>query len=204
MKREEKNEQSRARIIRSALKEFSAQGYALSSINTICAEGSITKGVLYHYYDSKDALYLVCVRECFDSLTTYLQERVIAHGNASIQQYFDARLAFFEENPLYQRLFCEAVISPPVHLAKDIEAAKADFDALNITVLTNLLKVVRLRSDISLNQAIEVFRQFQDFVNARYQMAPNSTADLKAHEEFSSRALSVLLYGVVEREASSN
>ena len=36
MKREEKNQQMRQRIMDSALMEFSKQGYGGSSINTIC------------------------------------------------------------------------------------------------------------------------------------------------------------------------
>lgn len=37
MKREEKNQQTRRRIMDSALAEFAANGYGGSSVNTICA-----------------------------------------------------------------------------------------------------------------------------------------------------------------------
>lgn len=37
MKREEKNQQTRRRIMDSALAEFAANGYGDSSVNTICA-----------------------------------------------------------------------------------------------------------------------------------------------------------------------
>ena len=42
MKREEKNQQMRRRIMDSALAEFSRQGYGASSINTICASEDIS------------------------------------------------------------------------------------------------------------------------------------------------------------------
>ena len=57
MKREEKNQITRRRIMDSALREFSAQGYGASSINTICASQNISKGNIYHYFETKDALY---------------------------------------------------------------------------------------------------------------------------------------------------
>lgn len=69
MKREEKNQISRQRILESAAKEFAEKGYGLSSINVICAEGDISKGILYHYFKDKDELYLTCVQACFDGLT---------------------------------------------------------------------------------------------------------------------------------------
>ena len=56
MKREEKNQISRQRILESAAKEFAEKGYGLSSINVICAEGDISKGILYHYF--KDKFYI--------------------------------------------------------------------------------------------------------------------------------------------------
>lgn len=49
MKREEKNQQTRRRIMDSALAEFSARGYGGRSINTIYAAQDISKGIVYHY-----------------------------------------------------------------------------------------------------------------------------------------------------------
>lgn len=200
MKQSEKNLHSRKKIIESALQEFSAQGYGLSSINTICNEGGISKGILYHYYENKDGLYIACMQACFDSLTAYLQEHIAKEGSICVQDYFDARLAFFNENPLYQRLFCEAIISPPQHLEHQIQQRKAAFDDLNIMVFTKLLSGVKMREDVNPKQALEVIRLFQDFVNIRTQMTPAGQLDLKKHEEICSRSLSILLYGIVERK----
>lgn len=184
----------------SALQEFALQGYGQSSINTICETGNISKGVLYHYFADKDAVYLTCVQMCFDALTDHLQACLEKTDEDRIQAYFDARYDFFKENPLYQRVFCDAVISPPDHLSKQIHEIKADFDALNLSVLTELLSEVKLREDVTTGQVIEVFRLFQDFINARYQMTPNDAIDIKEHEEICSRALNILLYGAVKRE----
>lgn len=41
-------------------------------MNTICTAGSISKGLLYHDYADKDALYLACVQRCFRELTAAL------------------------------------------------------------------------------------------------------------------------------------
>lgn len=57
----------------SALAEFAVQGYGASSVNTICAAQGISKGIIYHYFKTKDDLYLACVEECFQLLTEHLQ-----------------------------------------------------------------------------------------------------------------------------------
>ena len=97
MKREEKNLQTRRRIMDSALNEFSKQGYGASSINTICSAQGISKGIIYHYFKTKDDLFLACVEECFCLLTEY---------------------------PIYQRIFCEVMITPPTHLETKIKSAR--------------------------------------------------------------------------------
>lgn len=204
MKRSEQNQHSRRKILDAALREFAAQGYGLSSINTICSEGNISKGVLYHYFKDKDEIYLACVKECFDMLTAYLQAQIEEKSRRGVQDYFDARLSFFKEYPLYQRLFCDAVISPPSQLKEEISESKEAFDALNVSVLTTLLKEKPLRDGISMDQAIETFRLFQDFVNARYQMSPGGAFDITAHEEICSRSLGILLHGVLEQEVREN
>lgn len=206
MKREEKNQQTKRRIMDSALAEFSEQGYGASSINTICAARDISKGIVYHYFETKDALFLACVDECFQRLTQYIRENMPRRDGAgfSLEEYFTVRAKFFYSYPVYRRIFCEAVISPPAHLRSEIQRCRQDFDQLNVQILEQLLTLFSLRPGISKDEAIEVFRQFQDFINAHDQMPnpPGETFD--AHEEKCRKALNILLYGVIERKRSED
>jgi len=198
MKREEKNQQTRRRILDSALTEFSSQGYGASSVNTICSAQGVSKGIIYHYFSTKDVLFLACVEECFTLLTDYLKEKIeMAGGDIEnrLGEYFEVRNAFFAEHPVYQRIFCEAVVTPPAHLKEEILERRKNFDSLNIEILEGLLNGVLLRQRITKNDVIETFRQFQDFINANYQID-----DFKIHEKKCRTALNILLYGVIERE----
>lgn len=203
MKREEKNLISRQKILEYATQEFAQKGYGLSSVNTICNTGGISKGILYHYFKDKDELYLACLKNCFERLTADLRkEATDIRGSADecLERYFNTRLVFFEKNPLLCPLFCEAVISPPAHLKDAVREIRADFDALNVCVLTNLLEKVPLRPDITVDEVVKIFRLYQDFINARYQMGNLEEDGWKQHEQICRRSLHILLYGVVERE----
>lgn len=203
MKREEKNLQSRQRILEGALKEFSAKSYAEASLNNICNGNDISKGIIYHYFKDKDDLYLLCVKECFDALTSYMSDAVkTLHGTVEehLQGYFDARLHFFRENPLYLNLFCNAVNNPPIHLLKAIGEVKSEFDTLNVSVLTELLEGVSLRPGVTVPEVVEVFRFYQDFFNAHYlslQQGGSAESILQDHEERCHRQLKLLLYGAI-------
>lgn len=202
MKREEKNQQTKRRIMDGAVDEFSRRGYGLSSVNAICEAQNISKGIIYHYFDTKDDLYLACVEECFARLTEYLEKTAHLPEESTERQmenYFSARSGFFRENPVYQHIFCEAVLNPPAHLYREIQEKKKDFDALNTQVLENILKGIRLRPELTKEDVIETFQRFQDFINAGFQSERLSDQEFETHEEKCWKALNILLYGVVER-----
>lgn len=193
----------RRKIMDSALNEFSSQGYGASSINTICASQDISKGIVYHYFETKDILYIACVEECFQKLTEYMQTNISYEDvgiEKQLEKYFIRRTHFFQTYPVYRRIFCEAVISPPAHLKNEIQKCKEGFDTLNTKILRSLLTPVSLRPDISMEDVIETFRQFQDFINIRYQMTDINNHTFEVREENCLRALNILLYGVIQRK----
>ncbi len=66
--------EKRIRVINSALKEFGANSFEKASTNTIVKDAGISKGLLYHYFESKDALY--------EYLLIFTMERM---GNAILE-----------------------------------------------------------------------------------------------------------------------
>ena len=54
MKQEERNRLKKEKILGAALREFGAKSFAEASVNTICGEDGISKGIIYHYYTDKD------------------------------------------------------------------------------------------------------------------------------------------------------
>jgi len=52
-------ENKRDRILNSAFEEFSRYGFSNTSTNNIVVNADISKGLLYHYFGSKDRLYEV-------------------------------------------------------------------------------------------------------------------------------------------------
>lgn len=76
MKQAERAELTRQKIIRAAMKEFGANGYRGGTIGNICKTG-INKGLIYHYFSSKDDLYLECVKISCGKLVGQLEDAKI-------------------------------------------------------------------------------------------------------------------------------
>lgn len=204
MKREEKNQQTRQKILTNAICEFARRRYQGASLNTVCQSGGISKGIIYHYFDSRDNLYLSCLEVCFQTLTAYLSkhlaDRIGSDADERILHYFDIRMDFFRSQPDFARLFCEAVIMPPVHLKAQIAELRRPFDSFNKQVLYSILRERPLRPDFTEEEIIDTFGRYQDFLNASFQLDEEGFIDIEQHEKNSKNALNIFLYGIFERK----
>ena len=145
MNRDEKNLQTRNKIIDSALSEFAEKSYGEASLNTICTRGSISKGIIYHYFKDKDELYLTCVEQCLNELTKYLHGKLKVKDTpieVGLKEYFNARIAFFGENPLYLGVFCSAVMNPPQHLYSAVSEKKNELEIGRASCRGRVLRIV--------------------------------------------------------------
>lgn len=73
MKRAEKTELTVSKIMKAALIEFGANGYAGGTINNICKSG-ISKGLIYYNFQDKDDLYLACLKVSCGKLIALIHE----------------------------------------------------------------------------------------------------------------------------------
>ena len=204
MKREEKNQQTRQKILTHALCEFAQNGYQGASLNAVCQSGGISKGIIYHYFDSRDDLYLRCLETCFQALTATLTEHLADCGDSGaesrILRYFGIRLGFFRQNPDFARMFCEAVVMPPIHLKAEIDTLRRPFDRFNNEILRGVLREHPLRPDLTEEEIIDIFRRYQDFLNAGFRPDSGGAFDMERHERECKNALTIFLYGIFERK----
>lgn len=203
MRREEKNEQTRGRILESAFAEFAEHGYEAGSVNTICQRGGLSKGIIYHYFASKDGLYLACVEKCFQDLTDDLAEHLekirLHTPERLLSAYFDLRMAYFRDHRDAARIFCGAVMTPPDQLREEIARRKGVLDGFNETILREILRDRRLRSDLTEEELLRTFHLFQDLLSAGVRNMDGGAGEPERYEEACRSALNIFLYGIIER-----
>lgn len=198
MKQKERNRLSRERILEQAFAEFAKQGYLGASVNTICTQGKISKGLLYHYYADKDALYLACAQLCFQDLTAYLKERLWGR-DIQPDEYFNARLEFFGEHPMHQRLFCDIAVNPPRQLGDELAKCRASFDALNESLLTTILETQTLAEGLTVADAIFQLRLFEDCFSTYLKKAGEEVLQVERHNQLAKQTFHTMLYGLIAR-----
>ena len=90
-------------------------------------------------------------------------------------------------------------MNPPSHLCAKIDALASALDAQAMALLTKWLERVNRRKDICIEEVVETFCDYQDFINSRFAHKVIGESTLKEHEARCLRGLQIMLYGVVER-----
>ncbi|WP_304341423.1 TetR/AcrR family transcriptional regulator [Metaclostridioides mangenotii] len=209
MKQKEKSKISKEKILNSALVEFGTKSYESASLNNICNENGVSKGLIYHYFKDKEALYLTCVKSCFDKLTEFLKDEedsniIPSKSTNSIKNYLDRRENFFYINPLYGNIFFQSIIQPPRHLKEQIKELRKEFDVINIKHYKRILDDITLRDEFTESEALEFFVIFQEMYNGYFQNKAFGNSDfntlVEIHELKLSKLLDILLYGIAKEE----
>lgn len=204
LKKEEKSKLTKEKIINAAIKEFGTKSYDGASINIICQQNHISKGLIYHNFKNKDELYLECVRICFQKLTENLQKTNCTSNSFhnQIETLINARQTFFKENPEFTQIFFNSVLYPPKHLKKELKEIKKEHDEYIKLRYKELLKKVNLKPTISLDKAVSYFLIFQEMYNSYFRNLYDETQDvnliIEIHENKISELLDILLYGLIE------
>lgn len=204
MTREEKAKKMRQQIINSAIIEFGNNSYTIASLNMISKNGGLSKGIIYHYFENKDDLYLECVNECFTSFVTFLNNAPLDsnHVKDAISNFSKLRYEFFKDQPEFLTIFTNALLQPPQHLILPIKNIKAKLDEFNMKFYKKVLQNVTLRDGVSVEEAIEYFLIFQDSFN--YQFKNKPYGDFKTlfqeHEIKLSKFLNIMIYGIAKEE----
>lgn len=208
MRKEEKTRLTYERIMAAAIEEFGKKTYDNASLTTLCNENQISKGLIYHNFKNKDELYLKCVEECFDAMTSYFQsgEYKTDCVKESLHNLFQMRQQFFKENPYYCNIFFNTVLQPPEHLKKEIRELRKKYDEFYVNCFRGLLEQIQLRDTITMDAALEYFMVFLEMYNGYFQSKSCEKEDIHAliedHEVNLSKILDIMLYGVAKEDGN--
>ena len=162
----------RARIVEAALEEFVARGFEAASTNAIATRAGVAKGLVFHYFGTKDALYLAVFdranEEFQDAITTALDPAPPTDLFARLHHFSAVKMRVISARPPSYRFLVQAASTPPKHLAEALhERLRASGEAGMQTFLDGL-DFSKLRPQVSPEQAIAVVMLLRDGMERRY------------------------------------
>jgi len=102
-------------ILEAALEEFAARGYAGARMAAVAQRAGIAKGLIYHYFPSKAALFQATVNACHQSTFEAAERQLAQHGgsaramlSAMVELGYDKILSDRRELALFRLIIAEA------------------------------------------------------------------------------------------------
>lgn len=94
-------ENTRERILRAAIGEFSEKGYSGARVEVICKLSRANPRMIYHYFDGKDGLYVAVLEHVLGELRTEELKLDVAHVVPvdGMMQLFDFTYDHFGSHP---------------------------------------------------------------------------------------------------------
>ncbi|HEX8804328.1 MAG TPA: helix-turn-helix domain-containing protein [Acidimicrobiales bacterium] len=108
----QRSEETHAAILRAARVCFSKRGYAGTSVAQIAHEAGLTSRAVYHYVDSKPALFADAVAGAHRRVGEEIMSRVAGRRGprAALRAWIEAFLVLFEEDPSLVQFLGLAVV----------------------------------------------------------------------------------------------
>jgi len=162
---------TRAALLKAALNLFSSKGYAATSIDDISQAAKLTRGALYHHFQSKADLYNTLVEEVSARGANIVQESVAEGGTFTeiLKRIFVRQLTYIEENKEARAVMELALFKTGAHpelqagRERQIQGGKAMIDGIAQAMQVGLSSG-ELRNDISPKEMALSFLAFQNGV----------------------------------------
>ncbi len=166
---EQIREESREKILSSALRLFARHGYAATTVRMIAEEAGVSQGLLYNYYDGKDAL----LRSIFERSRGDVRESFErAAGGATprerLERLVGAAFDIVRENLSFWRLNYQLRMQPGV-----LEGLDEDVRAWSESVLAQLEELLRSAGVASPEIEARLFFASIDGAAQHYAMDPD-------------------------------
>ncbi|MGL5328035.1 MAG: TetR/AcrR family transcriptional regulator [Peptostreptococcaceae bacterium] len=182
--REIKVVKSKEKIIKVAIEEFAVNGYKSASTNSICKSAKVSKGLLYHYYSTKENLYLSSLRHVIDEFKKNIYVNIDddnKKGIDYISEYFDAKFDFFKENPMYSKLISTIILDQSI---QEGTVLFREFEEYNNELMHEIIKNIETNPKFDKEKAYELILIIGNKLEEKHIKNIENKDKEKAIEEF--------------------
>jgi AcrR family transcriptional regulator len=183
---------SRARILAAATHEFARKGLAGARVDTIAERARINKRMIYHYFGSKNDLYLAVLEDAYNGIRSAERALDLEHLDpiAAVTQLIEFTWGYYIRNPAFLRLVNTENLHRAAHLkrSKRIREMHSPFVALIGRLLQRGAVAGVFRGELDPNQVyISIAALAYYYLNNQYTLSVIYGFDLGAKEALERR-----------------
>ncbi len=109
---QQRSEETRTKIMSSAVNLFAVRGYTAASVDNICKEAGVSKGAFYHHFESKQALFLALLNDWLKTIDNVIDASRDKSAPETFSQLTEAFSYIFQSAgshlPMYVEFWLQA------------------------------------------------------------------------------------------------
>jgi TetR/AcrR family transcriptional regulator len=184
------------RIINAAIKEFAQKGYDNASTNEIVKEAGISKGLLFHYFQSKKQLFFFLFDYSYNLVADEFYKKVDLTERDFFKRIRQAVLIKMDLQTKYPDILTfiqEAFIQDSPEIKDEFDKKKQELNAVNIGIIYDGIDLSKFRDDVDVQKILKIiswtFEKMSDEELHKAKMIPGHKIDyekvfLEAEEYF--------------------
>ena len=196
----------RDKILEASLCEFAEYGYDKASTDRISEKAGVSKGLIFHYFGSKDNLYMIIINKCIDDFFDKFNKMKF-DDSEFIQKFIQItkmKYNFFISNPMHYRILTSGFYNAPKKLQKKLELRYSELKQIGLNIIVDMIKGLPIKENISADDILIVFESFTGLMESRY--LPHFTEDIDNFEEIYDaiideyiKLINIVLYGILDQ-----
>ncbi|WP_271000441.1 macrodiolide transporter TimAB transcriptional regulator TimA [Listeria seeligeri] len=176
-------DEKRKQILEAAMEEFTEKGYQAASTNQICAKAGVSKGLIFHYFGSKEKLYIAAVSYAIDFATKKVNVEKATWKDFVEMAIWSTKqkLEFNRNYPAVFGLIMQAYGNPPGELKGKLDGFFNEAIARSEAQMNQVLSRMTLKKDVNMDAARKVmtalFNHITQISTVYLQKHPNATME---------------------------
>ena len=166
-----RNSDSRDRIIEASFQEFGRHGYEGASTNQICQAAGISKGLLYHYFKSKENLFFSVCDRCIQDLESVFEKDWFEGKKSDLDAllfFYQKQAEFFLTHPDHYHILTQILNSSCESVESYISEKQKKYREQVGLALRLFLSRSRIRAGVDKELALEIMLEMVSNLQNRY------------------------------------
>ncbi len=198
------DETKKDKILWAGLKEFSEHGFDKASTDRISKDAGVSKGLIFHYYGSKENLYIFAVNKCIDDILEEFNNVKfddLEFVDALIKM-MELKYSFFLKNPMHYRILIKSFYNTPKKMMKKLEHKNLELRHMGINIIVDMIKDLPLKEDVLSSDIVTLVSSITDTIEKRClsHLANDTEGIEKIYEVIKNeyiRLINIVMYGII-------
>lgn len=162
------------RILDAALVEFADKGFRKGSTNTIVKEANVSKGLLFHYFESKKGLFLALFEYCSIEIQNEMFSNVNLKNRDVLNRCKESAIGninAYSKHPLFNKFFEKAREVEDKEILMLTEKFSKKLEAERFAILFENIDYFVFNESINIDRALKAIEWTLERVTVEWQLS---------------------------------